>query len=774
MKFHTTIIAGLLWLSDTTTITAQQITIDAECDKEGSIRVHVKNEDAIEYGATGDRQCVEFCFPEAFLQFVPAASRDTCVRRGYTNLLEEGKIYQPPGSPSPLSLDIYGPHDEGDDDDGDGNSGYHGNDMNPSIFGDNGNQPCVDCPEYVSLDAIDKLNRIWTKILHYEYSELPTDWLHSRAIRITTDSMPDRGRVNMIFDRVSDERPPNFPRMSHEYGSLARVAFVPAPTGHVFTGFYGEGNENGIIRVSFGAPFDGAKLGLRVPMSFAAKFLRDGIHSSNILTAESADSLSGRDPSLFSVFKHPLHTSTSIPPPMDKFFSLAQNQTGMLSVADNTWFWKNGSTVEKPITPLMVHYFPNDALNTKDQYDEDFRHELLEIPAGSLLYTAYTEVNDKGDPTICICHETNEGGIPCTNWDSLNERCNLVELGSLVLQSKFVHSDYGDNGILFKHSRACPEKRQFCEYDGEIPYEDSTYSQSSHQNGICLSQRQVPNKYECPSNFKSEVAAVGGVVSNIGVRTYCSSEDEFKKETMCPFAKMLHPAYSSHGFPYPIVPEDHYKKCTIGAGSTSSTNGKLVELPLVQIKCCRSITEYFDESIIDKSGGTLQELCNNVECLDQFKTSFPDIDLDAKCESVEILASCKFEIRAGPQTIPVSLGFVADQCCSSAQLHSDTTTALDARKAALAGICDEGENCIYAYESLFQQGQVFSNPSSDETLASTCATMVEDDPAHTNGKGSSVEDEAKAKDSSVDTGIHRFSTCLAMSMSVSLVLTMII
>mmetsp|Transcript_4804 Transcript_4804/g.10761 ORF Transcript_4804/g.10761 Transcript_4804/m.10761 type:complete len:656 (+) Transcript_4804:564-2531(+) len=653
--------------------------------------------------------------------------------------------------------------------------------MNPSIFDEDGGRPCIDCPEYVSLDAADKLERIWAKILDYEYPELPTDWLHSRADRITTDSVPDRERVNMIFDRVSDERPPNFPRMLHEYGSIARVAFVPAqPLGsHAFTGFYGEGNELGIIRVTFCAPMDGAKLGLRVPFAFAAKFLRDGIHSSNILTCEQ-QGVEGaeRDPSMFSVFKHVLHTSATIPQPADRFFSLAQNQTGTLSVADNTWFWKNGSIVEKPVTPLIIHYFPNDALNTKEEYDEDFRLELLEIPEGSVLYTAYTEVDDEGDSTICICHETDEGGIPCSTWDSLNERCNLVELGSLVLRSRFVHSDYGDNGILFKHYRACQEKRQFCEYDGEIPYEESTYSQSSHQNGICLSQRRVPNMYECPSTFGNDGSSVGGVVSKIGVRSYCSSEDEYEKEKMCPFAKMLHPTYSSHGSPYPIGPQDQYKKCTIGPGSLVGKTRIDRELPLVQVKCCRSITEYFDESVTDKTGGTLQELCSNDECRNQFQTSFPDIDLNAECESTKMLNSCKFEIRAGPQTIPINLGFVADQCCSSAQIHSNTMAALDERETALVNICVEGDSCIYAYGSLFQQGQAFSNPSSDETLASVCATMSEDDLASPNkddGKSSSVEEaeETIESDISANAGISHLSTWLAMTMSAPLVLAIV-
>lgn len=80
-----------------------------------------------------------------------------------------------------------------------------------------------------------------------------------------------------------------------------------------------------------------------------------------------------------------VHTIAEIPPPIDEPFSLAQDQTGALSVADNTWFWKNGTSVADPITPLIVHFSPNDALNTKDEYDEDFRNELLEVPVDSVL-----------------------------------------------------------------------------------------------------------------------------------------------------------------------------------------------------------------------------------------------------------------------------------------------------------------------------------------------------------------------------------------------------
>ena len=101
-----------------------------------------------------------------------------------------------------------------------------------------------------------------------------------------------------------------------------------------------------------------------------------------------------------------------------------------------------------------IHYFPNDALNTKDAYSEDFRQELLEVPVDSVLYIAYTAADEEGNPSMCTYHKATEGGVPCYLWDSMNAKCNIVELGSLVSRSKlYIPTTYIDNGILFKHGR---------------------------------------------------------------------------------------------------------------------------------------------------------------------------------------------------------------------------------------------------------------------------------------------------------------------------------
>jgi len=700
--------------------------------EEGSVRAYVANEDAVEYGATDDGQCVDFCFAESALMFVPKVRKNSCPGRGFDTLVSSGITVQLANSPFPLTVDIYNKTNENSQ------GIYTGSDVDPSLKFEG---PCIDCPEYVSLNAKEKLDRIWSKIAEYEYDQLPTNWLHSRANAITADSLPkgERVNVNMIFDRVSDERPPNFPRILHEYGSIAQVEFMPSSVGHKFTGFYGEGSDMGIIRVTFCAPFDGARLNQRVPFAFAAKFLRDGIHSSNILTCEGFNEEFTRDPSFFSVFQHPLHTSTPIAPPTDEFFSLAQNQTGTLSVADNTWFWKNGTSVVDPITPLIVHYFPNEALNTKDEYDEDFRKELLEIPADSVLYTAYTAVDDEGNPDMCFCHETDEGSVPCYSWDSLNAKCNLVELGTLVSRSKFIHSDYGDNGILFKHYRACQEKRKFCEYDAIIPYEDSIFSQSSNRNGMCVSQRRVPN-YECPATIED---GNGGISYLTNTRSYCSSEGEYEKEKLCPFAKMLHPAFSSKGSPYPIPPDDHFMKCT-ALESPMEVATRTTQNSLVQIKCCKAIENYVDADI--DTTNSLQYLCNDIECRGSFETAF-GFDLHEECASVDTLSSCTFDLQAGPVTLPMDLGFITNNCCDAAIAHSDATKESQIRAEALQSICMEGESCMAAYQPLFAQGQVFTNLSSTETLAETCSSN-ETKGSNPPFVGTEMEDASKEVDDS--------------------------
>ena len=261
---------------------------------------------------------------------------------------------------------------------------------------------------------------------------------------------------------------------------------------------------------------------------------------------------------------------------------------------------------------------------------------------------------------------------------------------------------------------ACQEERQLCEYDAEIPYEDSTFSQSSNRNAMCVSQRSVQN-YECPVSIDNG----NGEVSKLaGIRPYCSSKGELEKEKMCPFAKMLHPAFSGASSPYPIPPDDHFTSCSaLGNRDDSLTAAMSVTQPsLVRIKCCKAINKYLTD---DGHIGSLQNICNDDECVDGFRKAFPNVDLQDKCKLLEPLTSCNFAIQAGPMKLPYSF-YVSDKCCDALTVHSDASGTATVRSNALNMICMEGDTCITVYDPLFQQGQAFSDPSNDLTLVETC------------------------------------------------------
>ena len=246
-------------------------------------------------------------------------------------------------------------------------------------------------------------------------------------------------------------------------------------------------------------------------------------------------------------------------------------------------------------------------------------------------------------------------------------------------------------------SSACQKGRQLCEYDAEIPYEDSTFSKASNRNAMCVTQRWVQN-YECPTIIDN---GNGGVSNLAHISPYCSYEGELEKEKMCPFAKMLHPSISAAGIPYPIPLDNHFTACSAlsNQDDSSAAARSVLQKSLVRIKCCKAIKKY----LIDNGhSGSIQQICSDDECLDGFKEAFPDRDLQDKCDSLEPLTSCNFNIQTGPMKLTYSF-LVSDKCCNALIMHSDASGTATSRNNALEVICMEGDSCITVYDPLFQQ-----------------------------------------------------------------------
>jgi hypothetical protein len=311
----------------------------------------------------------------------------------------------------------------------------------------------------------------------------------------------------------------------------------------------------------------------------------------------------------------------------------------------------------------------------------------------------------------------------------------MTELGSIATRSTFVNSDCGDNAVFFKHCRSCQEDRKCCKHNQPLPQTDSTFRKSADLNGTCVSRRQDVVNYDatCPFLAGASNTVVG--LESMETTDCCSTPDEHALEKTCPFAKALHPSFSSHGARHPLTDEDHLRNCEIEIIDTAASKGLVTaaKFPLVSMGCCRVSGECFEESMKDVA---LQSLCNMEDCRAKFEMAFPEIALETECASVDPVIECKFEIQAGPSMSPINLGFVTEACCAAATSHA---AGGDETNVALGIICEE-KSCVAARDSLFQQGQAFANPGSSATLEESCASMLEskEEPVDGEGLGSSA------------------------------------
>jgi hypothetical protein len=402
--------------------------------------------------------------------------------------------------------------------------------------------PCVDCEWYEQQSAQTKLEVLWERQMATEYTEtLPTEWLSLlESAEMIDDVFFDPTDVNFIFDRFSDERPVNMARFFHEYGSAAEVEFVAEP-GHQFTGIFAEGSRYGHARLSHCAPlFQEYEFLGRPPLSVAFKFLRDGLHSANLVTCEAPCTKpeNGDD----NWFKAILPTTTALQPTIDGLFSAAQETTGVTNPIEPALFFENGTAVENPVSPYIVLFMGTDeAVDLVGTGNLDFREDMKDLPPGTHIYDAFTTVDlETGEPNYCECDRDDEDGIlPCWTKESIEERCGLVKLGEVHTRSRMVHSQYGDDRIMFKHTRSCSADTKKCVYDGELSmFED--FRMADDLTAACYSGKKAN---DCPSTLQG---ADGQLVHLIDDTGSCAAEENSDYDK-CPFSMALQKAI---GGPY--------------------------------------------------------------------------------------------------------------------------------------------------------------------------------------------------------------------------------
>ncbi len=287
--------------------------------------------------------------------------------------------------------------------------------------------------EYETWSACSKRDHLWTNgALRTQFSE----------------EMPALEPVDVfgllegiLWAKVKDKKdvaPPGYEKPIHAHGVMAKTRFVPAE-GSPYTGIF-EGSNCGLLRLSVtGDPADRG-----FAPGFAWKAFVDGKPSQNV---SALYTLTGQGEN-HDIFANEL--SQYVLPELNEsvvttsIFSLVTRKPTRLMTEDMAEVRENGEEVISSVSPTQIYFAPSeDVTGLFDTAPHDFREDLIGLDAGTKVYDVYATSD-----------YIKESLFPSLNKVYARERRNgAVKIGEMYLDSPFISSAFGDEGIFFKHQR---------------------------------------------------------------------------------------------------------------------------------------------------------------------------------------------------------------------------------------------------------------------------------------------------------------------------------
>jgi len=280
---------------------------------------------------------------------------------------------------------------------------------------------------YQNKTAAEKQTILWTEIAADTNS---AEFSSEGIVKVLSESM------DPTFDAYQDDLEGldgpldifNRSKPIHTVGAVAKMRFVSSGK-HPYTGIF-KGTTYGLVRLSTPTAYGSSATTSFVP-AVALKFLRDGIHSGNVL---GINSLQG-NPDTFNFFKHDLYSSplalSSDAGIAEKFIRgkfLEATDWVMIGLSDMSAFDEKGRKENSNSFPfnLVIQGSKEVKAIFNDQFVTDNLPQLVStIPSGTPLYNLWGEEPNK-DP---------------------------VFIGQVILTTGFTGSDFGDNMLFFQHTR---------------------------------------------------------------------------------------------------------------------------------------------------------------------------------------------------------------------------------------------------------------------------------------------------------------------------------
>ncbi|KTD37399.1 hypothetical protein Lmor_0591 [Legionella moravica] len=272
---------------------------------------------------------------------------------------------------------------------------------------------------YQSLPAGEKQELLWHEItLSNQLDPLPP--LSGNSFSEILEKLNGLFNLKPTFDYTSDELPKGRVKIIHANGSVGKVAFIPAAD-HPFTGIY-ETGAIGIARLSLAAaPSDDSY----VP-GMAIKFMVSQNPSVNLQVMNLLEGQEGNWNYFAKEFSNQIpHPTSWTLKAIEKIFEWARDPANNLPLWHLAAWTGDGRYNGIPVYPERIFFKPASTVQNiiPETSREDFRLSLSKVPFGP-LYEVYGDYQGKE-----------------------------YHIGTLMLESSLLASEYGDKKLFFQHQR---------------------------------------------------------------------------------------------------------------------------------------------------------------------------------------------------------------------------------------------------------------------------------------------------------------------------------
>lgn len=235
--------------------------------------------------------------------------------------------------------------------------------------------------------------------------------------------------MSPTVEHVSDTFPSGRSKLIHSVGAIAQCKFEYNGNGN-YTGLFRQA-DFGLCRYSSALEPDTSDTSDPEDSNFipalAYKFLRDGVPSGNFMSMHLLSAQDSWNPFAYPLSNHlsrkNLDIKTSL---LGHKFDSVSDWAFFLGLSDFAKYRQDGTAEPRPNFPYQLIFQPSSQVSNlfPDTYDQYFTDQLSTLPAGTTLYSILAKESPGAHPVV---------------------------IGSIVLQTPFTTSDYGDNTLFLKH-----------------------------------------------------------------------------------------------------------------------------------------------------------------------------------------------------------------------------------------------------------------------------------------------------------------------------------